>query len=120
MSPVQQKSTPAGIFSCNFYLAATSQRFSESRPKLAVEIGVNQGVEGGVEITHPEDQRDHFGGVRAVVAKGGYDVPETKFVYVTPRVILLLELCFRISREIRYADSLDCNLSQPDCCNGRD
>lgn len=70
-------------------LAAALQRFLEGHPELPVEVGVDQGVEGRVEVAHPEDQRHHPTGTVACggSAEGGDDVPATR-AFVQLRVII--------------------------------
>lgn len=48
----------------------------ESLPEVAVEVGVDQRVEGGVEVADPEQHADHnVGAVAGVAAEGCYHVP---------------------------------------------
>lgn len=58
--------------------AAAFKRFSKSCSKLTVEIGVDQWVQGAVEIPNPEYSRDNYIGTLARVAKSRYHVPENR------------------------------------------
>lgn len=58
--------------------AATLQGLAEGRAKLAVEVGVDERVEGAVEIAHPKHHRHHHVAALAGVAQGRDDVPAIK------------------------------------------
>ena len=59
--------------------AARLQGLLEGGAELAVEVGVDERVEGRVEVADPEDRGDHHGRVRADLrpAQRSDDVPAT-------------------------------------------
>lgn len=58
VSPVAAAGPPPEAGQLGGYLAAALQRFREGHPELPVEVRVDQRVEGGVEVAHPEDGGD--------------------------------------------------------------
>lgn len=48
--------------------AAILQRLLEGDAELAIEVGVDERIEGGIEVSDPEDERHHFRRTVAIVA----------------------------------------------------